>query len=196
MTFPHIKWGLAVMLSFVVLSASQLCAGEINLNQLHALADTSVKLLQNGDFHGAAMMYHYPAEYSPSALDADMSGVTGSLQIFAEDFGRILQVQPLTEPVLYVNIFATGGTHDYWDKHPTAYKIEYQAEFENYGQGYLVVHAVDIIGLLEIKTIAFGLPVTGESVARIKKAGDRMLLLNRPEQKPAELGQMTSGGKL
>jgi hypothetical protein len=54
-----------------------------------------------------------------------------------------------------------------------------QTEFANFGPGFLVVQLVDIVGVLEVKAIAFGLPVSGESVARIKKVGDRMVLLNK-----------------
>ncbi len=62
------------------------------------------------------------------------------------------------------------------------------AEFENYGDGYLVVQVVDIVGLPEVKAIAFGLPVSGKSVERIKQAGDMMMQLMK--QQSARTGAM------
>jgi hypothetical protein len=104
--------------------------------------------------------------------------VEGSLKIFAEEFGSFHEVTSLEKPTLYLNIYASGGTHQYWEKHPNALKIELQTEFENFGRGFLIIQLVDIVGMLEVKAVAFGLPVSGESVARIKQVGDRMALFN------------------
>ncbi len=163
-------------------------AVKINPGQLKALAITCVNLLQDGDFKGAAMMYHYPSGYSAQELEADLRGVEQSLQMFVAEFGQIKKVTPLENPELYVHIFATGGTHTYWQQYPDAAKVEMMAEFENYGDGYLVVQVVDIVGLPEVKAIAFGLPVSGKSVERIKQAGDMMMQLMK--QQSAQTGAM------
>lgn len=155
----------------------QALAVKVNPGQLQALASTCVNLLQVGDFKGAAMMYHYPPGYDETELDADLAGVEKSLKMFVEEFGQINMVAPLENPELYVHIFATGGTHGYWQQYQNAAKVEMRAEFENYGAGYLAVQVVDILGLPEVKAIAFGLPVSGRSVERIKRAGDRMMQL-------------------
>lgn len=152
-------------------------AVKVNPGQLQALASTCVKLLQVGDFRGAAMMYHYPPGYDEQELEADLAGVEKSLEMFIEEFGQINKVAPLENPELYVHIFATGATHSYWQQYQDATKVEMTAVFENYGAGYLAVQVVDIVGLPEVKAIAFGLPVSGQSVERIKRAGDRMMQL-------------------
>jgi hypothetical protein len=160
-------------------------AATINFNQLQAMLVTCMKLIQTEDFEGAAMMYHYPPNYTEEELDTDIKAVTESLRIFSEEFGKFGPIKSLEEPKLYVNIHASGGTHVYWDKQRQAMKIELETEFENYGPGFLIFQVVDIVGTLEIKAIAYGLPVSGESVARIKKVGDRMmpLMQNSPDER-------------
>ena len=152
-------------------------AATVNFSQLEAMLVTCMKLIQMEDFEGAAMMYHYPTNYTSEELDTDIKAVAESLRIFNEEFGKFGSIKSLEEPKLYVNIHASGGTHVYWDKQRQAMKIELETEFENYGPGFLIFQVVDIVGTLEIKAIAYGLPVSGESVARIKKVGDRMMPL-------------------
>lgn len=168
---------------FLLLFASVGSTAEINMNQLDALARTCIKLIQNGDFRGAAMLYHYPANYSAAELETDMAGVEKSLKIFVEEFGTFNQVTPLAEQKLNVNIFASGGTRKYWDQHKDDFKIKMETNFSNFGPGFLIVHLVDIVGAPEIKAIAFGLPVSGESVGRIRQVGEHMVPLMKARQK-------------
>jgi hypothetical protein len=173
-------------LLFVILLPAICCptalAAEINHGQLDAIVKACIKLMQAGDFRGAAMMYHYPVGYTDKELEADLDGVEGSLQIFAEEFGEFGDVAPLAEAKLYVNIYASGGTHEYWGQQPEATKVELQTDFKNFGPGYLIIQVVEVVGTLEVKAIAFGLPVSGESVAKIRQVGDRMLLLMQEQQ--------------
>lgn len=152
-------------------------AATVNFSQLEAMLVTCMKLIQAEDFEGAAMMYHYPPNYTREELDQDIKAVTESLRIFNDEFGKFGPVKSLDEEKLYVNIHATGGTHAYWDRQRQAMKIELETDFENFGPGFLVLQVVDIIGTLEIKAIAYGLPVSGDSVERIKQVGDRMVHL-------------------
>ncbi len=170
---------LVLFLVFSSYSATGGYAKEINLNQLEAVVETCLKLIQNGDYRGAALMYHYPPDYSQEELNNDLDGVEGSLKIFAEEFGAFREVTPLDKQTLYVNIYASGGSHQYWEEYPNVLKIEMQTEFANFGPGFLIVQLVDIADMLEVKAIAYGLPVSGESVARIKQVGDRIVLLNQ-----------------
>lgn len=162
---------------------SELHAAKLNSHQLEALVETSLKLILTEDFEGVALMYHYPADYNREELDADLAAVENSLKIFNEEFGAFGSVSPLETRDLFVNIYAASGSHAYWDKQEKAYKVVLETEFKNYGQGYLIFQLVDIVGTLEIKAIAYGLPVSGESVGRIKKAGEKMLLINPAPQK-------------
>lgn len=166
-------------------------AARINSNQLEALVVTSLKLILTEDFEGVAMLYHYPPDYTKDQLDADLHAVENSLKIFNEEFGKFGSVAPLDTGDLYVNIYATSASHQYWDKQEKAYKVELETEFKNYGAGYLVIQLIDIIGTLEIKAIAYGLPVSGESVGRIKKVGEKMMLLNPQAEKPEAVESTT-----
>lgn len=160
----------------------ELHAAKINSNQLDAFIVTSLKLLETEDFEGLAMMYHYPPTYTRDELAADLRAVENSLKMFNQEFGRFASVTPLESRDLYVNIYATSGSHAYWDHNENAYKVELETKFRNYGPGYLIFHIVDFVGTLEIKAIAYGLPVSGESVARIKKVGEQMLLLKQQRE--------------
>lgn len=171
------KLGLVLAVLCLLLPGIARAQKVIDQTHLRALTETCIRLLQAGDFRGAALMYHYPPDYSADELEADLAGVAGSLQIFVEDFGQIGTVSFAGTNELFVNIYATGGTHKYWEQYPRSYKYTFKTEFSNYGPGYLVIHIVDIMETLEIKAIAFGLPVSGKSVERIKQAGDRMVLL-------------------
>lgn len=168
---------------FLLLLLSLLLSGTghaqkvIDQTHLRALTETCLRLIQAGDYRGAALLYHYPPHYSAEELEIDLAGVAGSLEIFAKDFGQIGAVSFADPTDLFVNIYATGGSHAYWEQYPRAYKYTYKTEFSHYGAGYLVIHIVDILGSLEVKAIAFGLPVSGRSVERIKLAGDKMVLL-------------------
>jgi hypothetical protein len=167
---------LLVILSVCLFNPSAQ-AQELNQNQLNALVQTCLRLIQAEDFRGAALMYHYPAEYTDAELDADLTGVENSLKLFAEEFGPFGEVSKLKRPEIYVDIYATGGTHDYWDQQGDSYKVEMQTSFGQVGDGYLIFHIVDILGTLEVKAIAYGLPVSEKSVRHIRKVGDRMMLI-------------------
>ncbi len=177
------RFFVLILLMLFLVPTTDVFAKEVNFSQLQAMLVTCMKLIQSADFEGAAMMYHYPPDYSGEELDKDIAAVAESLRIFNEEFGKFGPIKSLEEPTLYVNIHASGGTHTYWDKQEQAFKIELTTEFENYGPGFLIFQVVDIIGTLEIKAIAYGLPVSGESVARIRKVGDRMIPL---AQKPVD----------
>ena len=173
---------LVLLVVFLMVNSVAVTAREVNFNQLDALVNTCVKLIQSGDYRGAALMYHYPADYSDADLKTDLDGVESSLKVFVEEFGGFQNTEPLKESELYVNIFASSGTHEYWEEHPNVLKIELETDYENFGPGYLVIQLVDIVGMLEVKAIAFGLPVSGESVKKIKKVGDRMVTLMKNHQ--------------
>lgn len=172
-----LKWCLAWAALCLLWPSNALAQKVIDQTHLRALADTCIRLLQAEDFRGAALMYHYPPDYSADELEAELAGVAGSLKIFTEDFGQIGPVRFADPNDLFVTIYATGGTHAYWEQYPHAYKYTFKTEFSQYGPGYLVIQIVDILETLEVKAIAFGLPVSGRSVARIKQAGDKMVLL-------------------
>lgn len=175
---------LLVMLTGLFVPPSELGAAQVNFSQMQAMLVTCMKLIQTEDFYGAALMYHYPPHYTQDELDQDIAAVAESLRIMTEEFGPFGPVKSLEEPTLYVNIHVSGGTHNYWDQQRQAFKVELMTEFENFGPGFLVFQVVEIVGTLEIKALAYGLPVSGESVARIKKVGDRMIpLVQQPLDK-------------
>lgn len=178
MRLVRVSAGFVLLLLSLLIFKPDLHAAQINSSQLKAMVTTCLKLIQTEDFEGVAMMYHYPEDYVENELSADIRAVANSLNVFSEEFGRFGPVAPLKARDLYVNIFATSGTHDYWDKQEKPQKVELSTEFQNYGPGYLVFQIVNIVGIPEIKAIAYGLPVSGESVGRIKQVGEKMMRLN------------------
>lgn len=175
-----------VLIAFaLLLDGSCAAAFDANPAQVRALVETAANLLRARDFAGAALLYHFPADYTEDQLEADLAGVAASLELFAGEFGSFDRIEPLAAPVLYVDVFVTGGNHAYWEAHPDSYRVVMLTDFSRYGPGFLVFHLVDIIGVLELKAIAYGLPDSPASVEKVRRAGEKMTPLLRRLSQPA-----------
>lgn len=146
------------------------------ISQHELLVRNYINNVNSGDYKNAAEYFNYPDYYSKEIKDKDVSGVSLSIKILTEEFGKIESHDIDDNKIkLIQNIFIGGGDLKYLKKHESDEFIRYKVKYSKAGQGYLKFTFINLNNNLEILKVDYGLPSNESSKTIIKNTLERMM---------------------
>jgi hypothetical protein len=160
------------------------------IDAARSVADRTVQAIERGDVAAAAAQLHYPPSYTKSQRSDDAAAVAESLTLFLTRFGRPGQIEPRRDASAFAffEVGAGGGDLPYWQAVSPFRTLDfvYEAWFENFGPGFLVVRVlVPGAGLpREVQRLGFALPVDPLSKRRVVEVMAALFALKNAPQIP------------
>lgn len=137
-----------------------------------------MRRLQGGQWLEATRMFWFPEDFTAAELQEDLRGISGSLQIFSDEFGAIRSYAAADEDKKSVSIFLHTATAKYWARHPHLIGRLYDVEFANVGPGSIFLLFSLINDKLVLSRIGYGLPADHvQSKLALMRIGQRVQAL-------------------
>jgi hypothetical protein len=145
------------VIATVFLCKSTKCQ-QTDSDNLTSVANHYNKLLSQGNYEEASLLFHYPEDYTKEELLSDRTIVQKMLKIVSDTFGPIDSVYTFPSSSMMYQFSIGGGNIPYWKKHPKGFHVTQYVEFNKQGYGRLEVQFCNINSKWAIRDVSYGLP--------------------------------------
>ncbi len=150
--------------------------------QIPSLSSEFIKHMSSSEYSDAAVLFHYPQEYTAEKRSEQILGVSKLLKIFTDEFGIPSNCKINESPDPYYNVTVTGVDMPYWQKNPSQLQIPLEVVFSKENDGQIVILFYNILNKWEIKAVAYGLPAQRPGAKeRVVEIMTKMLITLQPK---------------
>lgn len=172
----------SLCLALLVISSLS-CTKRPSGKHFQRLASQYFEYLSNEDFDSAAVLFHYPSDYTQEKLTNDKNSLSKMLNLLNNEFGKVLNTKRIDSLDNYSFVVVSRGDIPYWNKHPQSFAVFYDVEFGHEGHGHMIFYFCNINRKWEIRKVAYCLPKSrADTLSRIREIGGKMLELLVPYQ--------------